>query len=163
MPLSRSTYELARSAFEEYFEPLSWLGSKTHRTQAHIPRGERLLEPRHVIGLFLLVMSLSGLFFTIGYMMGKRDVGVSAASPILWLSQPVPKGVITLQIAEVNRTSDAAALAEKLRQVGFSVLVIALDENGRYSVEVGPYIDVSSAEHARTQLKAKGYEAKITQ
>ncbi|HVH72076.1 MAG TPA: hypothetical protein VNB49_13310, partial [Candidatus Dormibacteraeota bacterium] len=32
--------------------------------------GERVLEGRHVIGLFLAVILLSGLFFTLGYVMG---------------------------------------------------------------------------------------------
>ena len=32
--------------------------------------GERVLESRHVIGLFLAVILLSGLFFTLGYEMG---------------------------------------------------------------------------------------------
>ncbi len=42
--------------------------------------GERVLEGRHVIGLFLGVMLLSGLFFTLGYVMGvhQSEAAVSA-------------------------------------------------------------------------------------
>lgn len=35
--------------------------------------GERVLESRHVIGLFLAVILLSGLFFTLGYVMGRNQ------------------------------------------------------------------------------------------
>jgi DedD protein len=35
--------------------------------------GERVLESRHVIGLFMAVLVLSGLFFTLGYVMGRNQ------------------------------------------------------------------------------------------
>jgi cell division septation protein DedD len=35
--------------------------------------GERVLEGRHVIGLFLAVTLLSGLFFTLGYVLGRNE------------------------------------------------------------------------------------------
>jgi len=35
--------------------------------------GERVLEGRHVIGLFMAVLVLSGLFFTLGYVMGRNQ------------------------------------------------------------------------------------------
>lgn len=43
--------------------------------------GERVLEGRHVIGLFLAVTLLSGLFFTLGYVLGRNETQgqVSAA------------------------------------------------------------------------------------
>ena|SRR5215831_14119209 len=40
--------------------------------------GERVLEGRHVIGLFLAVILLSGLFFTLGYVMGLHQAEASA-------------------------------------------------------------------------------------
>src|SRR5215468_513210 len=44
--------------------------------------GERVLESRHVIGLFLLMLLFSGVFFTLGYVMGRGqyDGEVRAAS-----------------------------------------------------------------------------------
>src|SRR5262249_35433790 len=44
--------------------------------------GERVLESRHVIGLFLLMLLFSGVFFTLGYVMGRGqfDTQVRAAS-----------------------------------------------------------------------------------
>jgi cell division septation protein DedD len=43
--------------------------------------GDRVLESRHVIGLFMAVILLSGLFFTLGYVMGRNQSAgdVSAA------------------------------------------------------------------------------------
>jgi len=35
--------------------------------------GERVLESRHVIGLFLLMLLFSGVFFTLGYVMGRSQ------------------------------------------------------------------------------------------
>lgn len=44
----------------------------------HRGAGERVLEGRHVIGLFLGVVLLSGLFFTLGYVMGLHQAEASA-------------------------------------------------------------------------------------
>jgi septal ring-binding cell division protein DamX len=41
---------------------------------------ERVLEGRHVIGLFLAVILLSGLFFTLGYVMGLHQSEVEASA-----------------------------------------------------------------------------------
>ena len=47
--------------------------------------GERVLESRHLVGLFLGVVLLCGVFFTLGYVMGKTQYGTTqvanAASP----------------------------------------------------------------------------------
>src|SRR6266436_6677585 len=36
--------------------------------------GERVLESRHVIGLFMLMLLFSGVFFTLGYVMGRNEI-----------------------------------------------------------------------------------------
>jgi cell division septation protein DedD len=36
--------------------------------------GDRVLESKHVIGLFLLMLLFSGVFFTLGYVMGKNQL-----------------------------------------------------------------------------------------
>lgn len=41
--------------------------------------GERVLEGRHVIGLFMAVLLLSGLFFTLGYVMGRNQYEAQAS------------------------------------------------------------------------------------
>jgi septal ring-binding cell division protein DamX len=44
--------------------------------------GDRVLESKHVIGLFLLMLLFSGVFFTLGYVMGRNqyDMQVRAAT-----------------------------------------------------------------------------------
>ena len=59
--------------------------------------GERVLEGRHVIGLFFLMLLFSGVFFTLGYVMGKnqldaqvRAAGTRGTDPVLPLKQDPP-------------------------------------------------------------------------
>jgi len=53
--------------------------------------GERVLESRHVIGLFLLMLVFSGVFFTLGYVMGRNqyDGQVRAANYAMGRPEPV--------------------------------------------------------------------------
>src|ERR1043166_7313830 len=60
--------------------------------------GERVLEGRHVIGLFFLMLLFSGVFFTLGYVMGKnqlegqvRAASTHGADPVVPLKQDSPK------------------------------------------------------------------------
>jgi DedD protein len=57
--------------------------------------GERVLEGRHVIGLFMLMLLFSGVFFTLGYVMGRNqyDGQVRAATNLRGLpdSAVLPK------------------------------------------------------------------------
>jgi cell division septation protein DedD len=75
--------------------------------------GERVLESRHVIGLFMLMLLFSGVFFTLGYVMGRNqyDGQVRAASnPRTLLPTPVaPKSDPAAKRAnEKRRDSDPA-------------------------------------------------------
>ena len=75
--------------------------------------GDRVLESRHVIGLFMLMLLFSGVFFTLGYVMGRNqyDGQVRAASnprtlqptPIAPKSDPAAK-----RSNEARRDSDPA-------------------------------------------------------
>jgi cell division septation protein DedD len=53
--------------------------------------GERVLESRHVIGLFLLMLVFSGVFFALGYVMGRNqyDGQVRAANNGMGIFEPV--------------------------------------------------------------------------
>src|SRR6516162_8535389 len=64
--------------------------------------GERVLESKHVIGLFLIMLLFSGLFFTLGYVMGRNQfdnpVGAAASGnfsrpepAVLPKADPAPK------------------------------------------------------------------------
>src|SRR5262249_30859298 len=53
--------------------------------------GERVLESKHVIALFLLMLVFSGVFFSLGYVMGRNqyDGQVRAASSSMGKTDPV--------------------------------------------------------------------------
>lgn len=75
--------------------------------------GERVLESKHVIGLFMLMLLFSGVFFTLGYVMGRNqyDGQVRAASnPRTLLPTPVaPKSdPAAKRPKEKRRDSDPA-------------------------------------------------------
>ncbi len=52
--------------------------------------GERVLESRHLVGLFLGVVLLCGVFFTLGYVMGRTQFGgsVHASDALIGESHP---------------------------------------------------------------------------
>jgi|HubBroStandDraft_2_1064218.scaffolds.fasta_scaffold02549_4 cell division septation protein DedD len=73
--------------------------------------GDRVLESKHVIGLFLLMLVFSGVFFTLGYVMGRNQYdgqvraaskGMSATdSPVAARnSAPAKQGVETSESSE---------------------------------------------------------------
>lgn len=53
--------------------------------------GDRVLESKHVIGLFLLMLLFSGVFFTLGYVMGRNqyDGQVRAANTAFGKAEPL--------------------------------------------------------------------------
>jgi len=81
--------------------------------------GERVLEGRHVIGLFMLMLLFSGVFFTLGYVMGRNqyDGQVRAATNLRGLpdSSVLPKPEVTPKPSNRKSTrepqADAAAPA----------------------------------------------------
>jgi septal ring-binding cell division protein DamX len=76
--------------------------------------GERVLEGRHVIGLFMLMLLFSGVFFTLGYVMGRNqyDGQVRAAPNLRGLpeSSILPKPEVTPKPS--NRKSAPAPPAD---------------------------------------------------
>jgi len=84
--------------------------------------GERVLESRHVIGLFLLMLVFSGVFFTLGYVMGRNqyDGQVRAASNPRTL-QPTPvapkldrkdRDITAKNASELRRASDPSTATD---------------------------------------------------
>jgi len=57
--------------------------------------GDRVLESRHLVGLFLGVVLLCGVFFTLGYVMGRTQYGgeVHAGSPLPAIAPSRPSPV----------------------------------------------------------------------
>jgi cell division septation protein DedD len=73
--------------------------------------GERVLESQHVIGLFLLMLVFSAIFFTLGYVMGRNqyDGQVRAATT----QHVAPEPVVTNKTdAASNRLSNKPAVPD---------------------------------------------------
>src|SRR5260370_20991249 len=50
--------------------------------------GERVLESRHVIGLLMLMLLFSGVFFTLGYVMGRNEYDGSVRAATDFFRKP---------------------------------------------------------------------------
>src|SRR5260370_7694879 len=50
--------------------------------------GERVLESRHVISLFMLMLLFSGVFFTLGYVMGRNEYDGSVRAATDFFKKP---------------------------------------------------------------------------
>lgn len=72
--------------------------------------GDRILESRHLVGFFLGVVLLCGVFFTLGYTIGRNDYSASAANRIsdsvVTPPRPQPKPV-TKPAESANSPSQA--------------------------------------------------------
>src|ERR1700732_781128 len=71
--------------------------------------GEKVLESRHVVGLFLLMLVFSAIFFTLGYVMGhsQYDGQVRAASP----QHDVPDAMVKKSDSGSKHSATAPATA----------------------------------------------------
>jgi cell division septation protein DedD len=69
--------------------------------------GERVLESRHVIGLFMLMLLFSGVFFTLGYVMGRNEYDGSVRAATDFFKKP---GISVTPKADPNakRTNNSA-------------------------------------------------------
>jgi len=72
--------------------------------------GERVLEGRHVIGLFFLMLLFSGVFFTLGYVMGRNQLEGQVRAASSRTADPVltPKQDSAKQSKGPAAASDAA-------------------------------------------------------
>ena len=72
--------------------------------------GDRVLESRHLVGLFLGVVLLCGVFFTLGYVMGRQQYGGSVhaadASPVRTVP-PVPASAKNKEAAPAGNNPSA--------------------------------------------------------
>jgi cell division septation protein DedD len=69
--------------------------------------GERVLESRHVIGLFMLMLLFSGVFFTLGYMMGRDQYGGQVRAATDFFKKPA-SSVSPKSDANAKRTNNPA-------------------------------------------------------
>ncbi len=75
--------------------------------------GDRVLEGRHVIGLFFLMLLFSGVFFTLGYVMGRKEFegqvraeGSSRLSDIVVRAKPDIEPKRSKEIPQVEPATD---------------------------------------------------------
>ena len=78
----------------------------------HRGAGERVLESRHVIGLFLGVMLLSGLFFTLGYVMGLHQSEAQASGDDGLVGKPEFRNFSKPETAAKRANKNTSAPAE---------------------------------------------------
>jgi len=69
--------------------------------------GERVLESRHVISLFMLMLLFSGVFFTLGYVMGRNEYDGSVRAATDFFKKP-EISVSPKTDASSKRTNNAA-------------------------------------------------------
>jgi cell division septation protein DedD len=72
--------------------------------------GERVLESRHVIGLFMLMLLFSGVFFTLGYLMGRDQSGGPVRAATDFFKKPASSAAPKSD-AVSKRASNAAPAA----------------------------------------------------
>jgi len=70
--------------------------------------GERVLESRHVIGLFMLMLLFSGVFFTLGYVMGRNQIDSPVRAATDFFNKP-DKTVLPKPDASSKRTNNPVA------------------------------------------------------
>src|SRR5260370_13631212 len=69
--------------------------------------GERVLESRHVIGLFMLMLLFSGVFFTLGYVMGRNEIDSPVRAATDFFKKP-ENSVFPRKDASSKRTNNPA-------------------------------------------------------
>ena len=72
--------------------------------------GERVLESRHVIGLFMLMLLFSGVFFTLGYVMGRNQIDSPVRAATDFFMKP-DNSVLPKPEASLKRTNNPAPVS----------------------------------------------------
>ena len=65
-----------------------------------------MLESRHVIGLFMLMLLFSGVFFTLGYVMGRNQIDSPVSAATDFFNKPV-KTVLPKPDANSKRVNNS--------------------------------------------------------
>jgi cell division septation protein DedD len=70
-----------------------------------------VLESRHVIGLFMLMLLFSGVFFTLGYVMGRNQVDTPVRAATDFFNKPEKKPLLPKTDPNSKRTNVSAPAA----------------------------------------------------
>ena len=74
-------------------------------------------------------------------------------------SPMIPKGAIVLQVAALEKESDALAVAQALQQRKFPAFVLPASADKYFRVQVGPYANAQAATAAQKQLESAGFKS----
>jgi DedD protein len=78
---------------------------------------------------------------------------VAVGSPL------IPKGAIVLQVAALEKESDALEMAQVLQQRKFPVFILPAGPDKYYHVQVGPYATLQAANAAQHDLESQGFKS----
>ncbi|HEV3220354.1 MAG TPA: SPOR domain-containing protein [Candidatus Acidoferrales bacterium] len=70
----------------------------------------------------------------------------------------IPKGAVVLQVSALTVEGDALKMAQELQKKKFPAFVLAPGADHYYRVQVGPYMDMKSADKARAALEKEGFK-----
>ena len=80
--------------------------------------GDRVLESRHLVGLFLGVVLLCGVFFTLGYVMGRTQYG-GAVHAADGFNSNVPSASVSPKSKSAPAAKNANTRATRQWRLGF--------------------------------------------
>jgi DedD protein len=83
----------------------------------------------------------------------------SKTSKVTIGSPMIPKGAIVLQVAALEKESDALEMAQVLQQRKFSAFVLPAGPDKYYRVQVGPFATVQAANAAQHDLESQGFKS----
>lgn len=141
---------------------------------------ELVLGNKQLLSVFFIVVILLGVFFTMGYVVGRNSSPVeakqaepyerknaSSAIPVAEPATPVVAPPVTVTEPQAGQTylqvlavakSEADVLAEVLVKKGFSALVAPGPNEKIYRVLVGPARDATDISKLKTDLEAAGFK-----
>jgi DedD protein len=82
-----------------------------------------------------------------------KSTKVAVGSPL------IPKGAIVLQVAALEKESDALEMAQVLQQRKFPVFILPAGPDKYYHVQVGPYATLQAANAAQHNLESQGFKS----
>jgi cell division septation protein DedD len=84
----------------------------------------------------------------------------ATSKPSVTVGSPmIPKGAIVLQVAALEKESDALAVAQALQQRKFPAFVLPAVADKYFRVQVGPYANAQAAASAQKQLESAGFKS----
>jgi hypothetical protein len=158
---------------------LSYEKTKRIRHRADRDPTSRARMPRQWIGVLVLVLLVSTLFFlgihfrNTGNSQQSREVPATASQPVLPSNdsviknppistdpkQPVDRLGFVLQVGAMTHKVNADALTELLRKKNFPAFVSQRGSDRFYRVVVGPYHDANSTSKVKEELRKQDLDA----